>query len=82
MPTGHYLISEDSIVEKHRKARPMSKQMFLALFSKLAVIYTETILYTWSTNVTAILRFAQHSMGKIDARTGTRAVSECCYVGP
>lgn len=46
MPIGHYLIFEDRIVEKHRKIRPISKQMFSVLFSKSTMIYTETIFCT------------------------------------
>lgn len=44
MPIGHYLISEGRIVEKHRKIRPISKQMFQ--FSESALIYTEAESFT------------------------------------
>lgn len=63
-------------MEKHRKVRPIAEQMFSALFSKLAVVYTETILYTLRTNRAVTLRFTQDSMGNIGAGTGARAVSE------
>lgn len=46
MPIECYLISEDRIVEKHRKITPIYKQMFSVLISKSALIYRETEFFT------------------------------------